>query len=188
LESAQGRQEERRDGWRSRVSHLYNRAKSKQSLDYLFQRNIRTEEARLAPYAFSILFICYVHYKKRRNLTALAANDFPGVKPDGFEQWRHLEVRSLDIFLGVIAALAISGLLLSVIQPGGTPTGRPPTPGEVRGVVLLIGGYFLSFLLGLTVSAIYGSKAARLKKTLGIEWPKRTDFDRAGRGGGWRAF
>jgi hypothetical protein len=118
-----------------------------------------------------ILLLFAIRYiPKRQRLTALAAADFPNVAAERFEEWRRMELRSIDVLLWVAGVLLVLGLVGSGIINMVEAAGRGPTPGLVIGVGALFGVNLLTFFGGLTVSAVHGSRAARLRKSLGINW------------------
>lgn len=119
-----------------------------------------------------ILGIIGIVYLVRRPRYAQArAEGFPKVDPFVFEQWRGLEIKSIDIFLWAtwgtfFLSLAWGfglGLVVAAIAPSsdaGEMLGRLMTP--------LIGLMVLLFFGGLVWSAIVGSQAAKLRKQHGI--------------------
>ena len=116
-----------------------------------------------------LLIVGVFYFVKRPRLKRLAATNFPAVPPDRFEEWRHLELASIDIFLWATWGLAIIGTIFGFVLAAVIP--------ESAGV--FTAGYIVLFLAGLTVSAIKGSKAAGLKKSLGINWPRKRRPPRA---------
>lgn len=111
----------------------------------------------------AILGIFY--FLRRRKLKRLAAADF-GLQYGGFDEWQRLELRSIDIFLmatwGLILLSCPLGFLIgAIIVASGV---------EADGSEGLIaqGVYLALFLIGLFVSAAYGSKAAQHREALGI--------------------
>ncbi len=113
-----------------------------------------------------LLIVGIVYAVKRPRYVRLVPQDYPEVDPARFEEWRGLELRSIDIFLwatwGLFVISVVVGVLLGVSGAGG---GARMTFG---GAVMLL------FLGGLVMSAIAGSKAAKLRKELDIEFPKRS--------------
>ena len=90
----------------------------------------------------------------------LAVTEFPSVPSDRFEEWTLLELASIHIFLWATSGLAIIGTIVGLILASASP----------ESAEFITVGYFVAILAGLTVSAIKGSKAAKLKKSLGINW------------------
>ena len=110
-----------------------------------------------------ILLIMGIVYAVRRpKLKALAVSDYPDVTSEQFGEWRELELKSIDMFLW-----ATWGLLLL-----GTPVVVAVVFAVPESAVLVQVAYLVIFLIMLGFSAIAGSKAASLKKQLGITWPK----------------
>jgi len=110
---------------------------------------------------------------RRSKCRRLEAGDFPGVPSDKFEEWRRLELKSIDILLwtqwGLVAISAIFAIF--VLRP-------LLRSGEYYAGLFLFGAYVLFYpaylvllLVGLMISASCGSEAKSLKKSLGIEWP-----------------
>jgi len=106
-----------------------------------------------------VLGIFYVF--KRPKLKRLTGAEFPGVPSSGFEEWRKLELASIDIFLWATWGLAVIGTIVAFALAS-----MLAQSGEA-----VIVCYCLIFLSGLILSAIKGSKAAKLRKSLGIQWP-----------------
>lgn len=104
-----------------------------------------------------VLIIMGIFYFIRRpKIARLTAADLPTIPPETLEQWKQLELKSIDWFLwatwGVSVLGTLFGLLISAALPG-------------SGVAVFIITLTL-FLAGLIVSATYGSQASRLKKEM----------------------
>jgi len=110
----------------------------------------------------------------------LQARDFPGIPSDKFEEWRRLELRSIDIFLWATWGLLAIGAVIAifVVAPAVREAERR-RPGWFKWEELAVLGaylvsylvYFVLSLVGLAISNMYESRAKRLKKSLGIHWP-----------------
>ena len=101
-----------------------------------------------------LLILVIVYPKKRDRIAALSASNFPNVPQDQFEHWKRLELLSYDIVIrcGIIwIAVEVIGFFIVGHYVFSLAVAALP--------VLLI-------LLG--VSAVYGSKAAKIKKAHGI--------------------
>jgi hypothetical protein len=90
---------------------------------------------------------------------------FPGVPSDLFDKWLKLELAHIDIFLwttwGLFIIASIVGWILYAMKASD----------DVKFDMVI--GYFVVWLSGLTVSAIKGSKAAKLKKSIESQWPPK---------------
>ena len=101
---------------------------------------------------------------RRVNLKRLRAADFPGVPSDKLEEWRRLELRSIDVFLKYgIASIVIFGLMyVFCLFPG-----LELLCGLLVNMGLLPLAFCVLFLVGLVLSVVNKIKATRLKKSLG---------------------
>ncbi|MBN1474493.1 MAG: hypothetical protein JW914_07760 [Syntrophaceae bacterium] len=110
-----------------------------------------------------LLIVGIVYALKKPKLKALTSSQFPGVPAEKFAEWQALELKSINIFLWATWGLLIIsipvGLLAGATFPGGA--------------LGLQGLFFVLFFVLLVFSAVSGSKAAKLKKQLGINWPKK---------------
>jgi MFS-type transporter involved in bile tolerance (Atg22 family) len=89
--------------------------------------------------------------------------DYPGVPADRFEQWKALELKSVTIFLWATWGLLLIGTPITLVF-------ATRFPGGALGIQAL---YLVLFLILLLFSAIPGTQAARLRKELGIRWPRK---------------
>jgi len=109
-----------------------------------------------------ILLIVGVIYALRLpKLKALGAAQFPGVAEDAFAEWKEAELKGINIFLWATWGMFLLSLAAAILMVN-------TFPGGALGVQLF---FFVVFLVLLVVAAIQGSKAAKLKKQLGIKWP-----------------
>lgn len=119
---------------------------------------------------FIVLAVIYL--VRRPKIKALENYQFPHIQPQEFERWKHYELLSIDIFLWVLlfstvsttAAMVIGLTLSQALGQSNSIFQIVPLVGNVLGIGV--------FIVGLVVSAVYGSKAASLKKRLGLELPK----------------
>jgi hypothetical protein len=108
-----------------------------------------------------ILLIAGVVYAFRKpKLKALTVSQFPGVSSEVFAEWQALELDSINLFLWATWGLLLISIPVALFAPG--------FPGGAMGLQIL---FFVLFVVLLFVSAIHGSKAAKLKKQHGIKWP-----------------
>lgn len=123
----------------------------------------------VGPVGVILLIAAIRYYTRRKQLIALAPADYPQADPGSFEEWRRREIRSIDVFLWTVGIFLSSCFLGSMFASAGNR--REPGPAAIVALILLVGGGFLVLFTGLIVSATYGSRAARLRKKLGIPWP-----------------
>lgn len=140
---------------------------------HTYQENEATSlmNFRLGPVGLILLIAAARYYSRRQQLSALPAADFPHVAPEQFEDWRRGEIRSIDVFLWAAGVFTALGLATSLFFASGAASRREPSHAVIIALVLLVGGSILTLFAGLTVSAVHGSRAARLRKKLGIHWP-----------------
>lgn len=105
------------------------------------------------------------YFSKRLKLKPLTATDFPEVPVERFNEWKQLELNSIDIFLWASWGLALIGLIVRLIMLTG-----PDSENTGNSSIII---YALVFWGGLIASAVIGSKAKKLKQSLGIVWPKQ---------------
>jgi len=108
-----------------------------------------------------LLIVGVVYAANRPKLARLSADEFPNVPTESFRAWKQLELRSIDIFLVATWGLAVIGTFCSYVIVHAVPR----LAGSVQGI------YIMLFLIGLLISAVNGSRAARMKKECGISWP-----------------
>ena len=105
-----------------------------------------------------LLIFAIVYAVKRNKMVMLQPSNFPNVPVQEFETWKRLELRSRDIIMWV----GFAWIALEIIA------------------AIVVGGYVFTFaalalpvlLIVLTVSAVFGSKAAKIKKAYCIKIPK----------------
>jgi len=110
-----------------------------------------------------LMILGIVYMSRRQKLRALTVSQFPGVPADVFAKWKALELKSINIFLwaawGLFLIYILLGSALALVFPEGW-------------MLVLAGCYWVLLIVLLTLSAIPGTKAAKLKKQHGIRWPK----------------
>ena len=84
-----------------------------------------------------------------------------GVPEDKFYEWRELELKSMNMYIWATGGLLLISIPVQILA-------AVVFPDAAIGVQLAFG---VLFLILLTMSAIPGSKAAKLKKQLSINWP-----------------
>jgi hypothetical protein len=112
-----------------------------------------------------ILIIVGITYSLRRpKLRRLTIADFPGVDPAKFSEWQRAELKGINTFLwatwgGFVIKLAVSAILSGM---------HLTEQAAITATVLILVGWFA----GLTVAAVQGSKAKKLRTDAGIKWPR----------------
>jgi len=101
-------------------------------------------------------------------LKCLTPEDFPDVPAEEFDRWRNLELKSINIFALSIAATIVLSLVAGVVL---ALPHRGSGSDDMSLFVMF--GTLACFLLCLLIAAIPGTKAQKLKKSLGITWPKK---------------
>ncbi len=106
-------------------------------------------------------------------LQRLRSSDYPHVDRALFAAWHRAEKRAaawlIAAGLGVTAVEFAAAFVvgLTIGASGGSDT-------DIEAAVFPIGvSAVLAFLGLLVVAAVYGSRAAKLKKAAGIPWPKK---------------
>ena len=104
------------------------------------------------------LILGIVYALRRPKLTAFAN---PGISNEKFEEWKRLELKSIDTFLwtawGLLIISILAGFVVGSVFLGGT-----------TGIQIVFG---ILFFLLLVVAIAFAGKAGKLKKQLGIKWP-----------------
>lgn len=128
-----------------------------------------------------LLVIGIVYLVRRPKYARASAEDYPQVDAATFAEWRRLELKSIDVFLwatwgtfvlSIIAAFGL-GFSLSVLNPGMQSANADLMPMVIVLAIVMV----IVFFSGLVVSAVLGSRAARLRKQHGIvlgKSPERT--------------
>lgn len=116
-----------------------------------------------------LLLIAIVYVLRRARIQNLQSRLFSHVPAPEFERWRHYELLSIDVFLvcDLVAAYSLIGADFALLVMA---AGMPPIlldqlhnlPWPMLGLVLL----------GLVISASYGSKAALLRRKYAIKMPQ----------------
>jgi len=118
-----------------------------------------------------LLILGIVYAFRRPKLKRLSAAEFPDIPADRFLEWKRLELMSINVFLWSTWGLLLLGCLLSIVI--GLALGFSGAEVARQGGLVFQGAYLGLFLVGLLVSAIYGSKAQKLRKSSGIQWPRK---------------
>ena len=120
-----------------------------------------------------LMFLGIYYAVKRPQIARATPSDCPGVPPEQVEEWQRCELRSIDIFLLSTWGNAVAGFVLSLLllrggaQPGGVVEANQSVGTGIAVVQIVL------FLAGLITSAVYGSRAAKLRGEFGkIGWDK----------------
>jgi hypothetical protein len=95
---------------------------------------------------------------KRSKVKGKRLEDNPAVDAARFEEWRRLELRSIDVFLWSYWVTFVVCLLLGFLLAG-----------NIDNVLLVAAVLGVVMIVGLIVSAILGVKPSKTKKELGIK-------------------
>ena len=117
-----------------------------------------------------LLLLFAIFYVLRRDrIRHLRAQAFPNVPLPEFERWQHYELVSINVFLvcDLVAAYSLLGadfalLVLATGMPQSLHDGLSDLPWPMLGLALI----------GLLISANYGSKAAALREKYSIKLPQ----------------
>lgn len=106
-----------------------------------------------------VLIVGVVYLFRRRKISRLEAAKFPDVPEDKFTEWKGLEMKSIDRFLWASWGLFAIDIALTLYFRANADV-----------VQLVKAIIFIAFLVLLVMAAIPGTKAAKLKKQLGIKY------------------
>lgn len=110
-----------------------------------------------------LLIVGIVYAVRVPRLRRLSSEAHPGVDAAIFQQWKTAELKGIMVFIvttWTAFAVQTTCLLASITGNMDFETYAP-----IAGIV------FVCWLLGLTVSAVQGSKAKKIRKQIGIKWP-----------------
>lgn len=110
-------------------------------------------------FSLILLALAFTYLSRRPKFAGLRADQFPGVPTDRFNQWRRLELTSIDIFVWSAFIVAAAEFILSM---GGSRLIE-----NVWGVATI--AFVICLLVALPVSAVYGTRATALRRKLGID-------------------
>lgn len=102
---------------------------------------------------------------RRASLKRLGPAEFPNVASDSFEEWRSLELRSIDVFLkfGIASVLLFGLMYVFCLVPG-----LELLCGLLVNMGLLPVAFCVLFLVGLILWLTGKVKATKLKRSLGL--------------------
>ncbi len=101
---------------------------------------------------FGIIYAC-----RRPTVKRLTSEQFPNVPSEKFLEWKTLELKSIDMFLWATAVFFAIVIIYSLL------------PEDISGDSMVVPVIlFIGWLGMLTMSAIPGSKASKLKKQFAI--------------------
>jgi hypothetical protein len=128
-----------------------------------------------------LLIAAFVSLFRRDKINALMIDQFPDVSLDKFGDWKSLELKSIRIFLwatwGLFLINMSIALLVSLIFPASRwgvnirlfTVSISGGSGEFQVLQLL---FFIAFIVLLFMAGRARIRAAKLKKRVGIKWPK----------------
>ncbi len=116
-----------------------------------------------------ILAVEIISALRRANLKRLGPADFPNVANERFEEWRRLELRSIDVFVkyGIASVLVFGLMYVFCLAPG-----FELLCGLLVNMGLLPVAFCVLFVLAVILSVSNKVKAARLKKSLRLFKPE----------------
>jgi hypothetical protein len=117
-----------------------------------------------------LLVMGIIYFMRRPKIARLSPEEYPQVPRDVFEEWQRNELRSIDTFIAATWGTMVIGFVAGLIIGFVLADQRGPAGASV--IFLLFFGQLALFLFGLIVSAIYGSRGAKLRKEYGIRLPK----------------
>ena len=106
-----------------------------------------------------VLIVGIVYAFRRAKIKRLEAAIFPDVPMEKFNEWKMLEMKSIDRFLWASWGLFVIGFVVMVIG------GKNEVVMQAFNIIMV-----LAFFVLLVMAAIPGTKAAKLKKQLGIKY------------------
>lgn len=121
---------------------------------------------------YALLLMGIVYAFQRFKLKSLSPSDLEEIPTDKFEEWKTSELKSIDFYLlatwGVLIVSKMAGILIIPHFPSGAFA--------INSSIVIV------FVVLLIVSAVFGSKAKKLKKNFGILWPKKSALQSDQRG------
>jgi hypothetical protein len=110
-----------------------------------------------------LLVVGVIYIFRRSKYSRLSPEDYPHVPEERFLRWKHLEIISIDIFLWSSWGGFIIGIVVLLMAMGSYDGMRNAFTTQ-----LIIFGFVL---VGVAISAIFGSMAAAIRKREGIDSP-----------------
>ncbi len=127
-------------------------------------------------FLYIILGLGIVYAFKRRKIKHLSVKDFPNISTEQFEKWRNFEMKSINIYLlsswGFTTLYYIFKFILEIyLLPEKKALLNSDIPFMSKEEILFFSMavpilYLISLIVGIVFSAIYGSKASKLKKAM----------------------
>jgi hypothetical protein len=114
-----------------------------------------------------LLVLGIVYGVKRPKIARLTASSSSGVPPHVFDEWKKCELRSIDVFLLATWGQGLFFLLLGLVF-GASAAQSGDRESFDRLVTVLTIVQIVLVLGGLVVSAMYGSRASKLKSEFGL--------------------
>ena len=121
-----------------------------------------------------LLIVSIFYWRRIPKLKRLPTSDFPNVDPVEFEKWKEQELTSYRVFLWASWGALLISLAIGFV--GGFLVSGPLTAAQTNALNMIVAGLWL---ISLLYSAVLGSKAKKLRDSLGIRWPPRAAEFRA---------
>jgi hypothetical protein len=113
---------------------------------------------------YALLFMGIIYAFQRVKLKSLPGSDFEEIPAYAFEKWKSYEMKSIDFYLSATWGLLIVSKISRYLIIPHLPKGA-----------LAINSFIeIAFVVLLVVSAVFGTKAKKLKNNYGISWPKKS--------------
>jgi len=117
-----------------------------------------------------LLIVGIVYAVRRPKLKRLTAADYPDVEEAQFLEWKAVELRAISIFLWATWGAFVIKLGIQIILIAAAQSGSGLSTEATIGIMIAI---IIAWLIGLTIAAVHGSKAKKLRTAAGIRWPKK---------------
>lgn len=116
-----------------------------------------------------LLALGVIYFFRKIKIRKMVDEQYPGVDPMKFSEWKMLELKSIDIFLmttwGLLALMLALALLAAFISSNAEFRGAL----DENFMATLRIVYWVVFVGGLVYSAILGTRASKLKKSLNLK-------------------
>lgn len=110
---------------------------------------------------------------QRPQFMRLTKNDFPHVDPREFARWHQLHLWYTDLCIWTTwGSTIVAGGMIALLFWSAATSGIDGQYGYGIALVFVIVGYVIVLMFGLLITEVYQVRARRLKKKLGIKWPR----------------
>ncbi len=115
-----------------------------------------------------ILFIYLLKFNRNKSkLKPLTSQDFPDVDSKNFDTWKKAELRTLNTYRNVILGSFLLGIFIGIFM-----WVVKISANNLLGLIISI-LYMVILFIGLSIAALFQSKAKKIKIDAGIIWPKK---------------